>query len=54
MKDTFKQFIEFRKQAKISADFYVAQELIRKLTPEQMDRLLRISPHGEKKQDFHW
>mgnify|MGYP000327281852 CR=1 FL=1 len=54
MKDTFKQFIELRKQATISAEFFVAKDLIRKLTPEQMDRLSRISPQGEKKQDFYW
>jgi|GEM_PF-6429559 len=54
MKDTFRKFIEIRDQSDVSAEFCVSQELIRKLTPEQMDRLLSISPHGEKKQDFHW
>jgi hypothetical protein len=55
MKDTFKQLIELRTQATINENsIYVASALIRKLTPEQMDRLLKISPPGERGQDFHW
>lgn len=54
MKDTFKQLIELRTQAIDKNDTYVASVLIRKLTPEQLDRLLNISPPGERGQDFHW
>ena len=54
MKDTFKQLTELHTQSKSSSESYVAQELIRKLTPEQMDRLLSISSHKEQKQDFRW
>jgi hypothetical protein len=54
MKDTFKQFIELRTQAIHANNIYVAPALIRKLTPEQLDRLLNISPLGESRQDFHW
>lgn len=55
MKDAFKQLIEIRTQAMVNENnIYVASALIRKLTPEQMDRLLRISPPGERGQDFYW
>jgi len=46
MKDTFKQFIQFRTQAISANDTYVTPALIRKLTPEQLDRLSNISPPG--------
>jgi hypothetical protein len=54
MKDTFKKFIEIRTQAINASNVYVAPALIRKATPEQLDRLLNISPSGESRQDFHW
>jgi hypothetical protein len=54
MKDIFKQFIESRTQAISANDTYVAPALIRKLTPEQLDRLSNISPPRERRSDFHW
>ena len=53
--DTLKQFIESRVQeANLHKTYVPSHNLVRKLTPEQMDRLMSISPAGGRTQDFKW
>ena len=53
--DSLKQFIEQRKQAMmVENPCGPSYNLVRKLTHEQMDRLLSISSSREIKKDFEW
>ncbi|WP_406660653.1 hypothetical protein V7O66_12565 [Methanolobus sp. ZRKC3] len=48
MIDTCKQFVELRTQATMLEDSRSSSyDLVRKLTPGHMDRLLSISPSGK-------